>query len=63
VSAPEHEQQVESKSTIRVSLNAKREPQFEVKIVDGVTDPELAELRRQAVASYRELCRELGVAS
>jgi phage RecT family recombinase len=63
MSTVEHDQQVESKSTIRVSLNAKREAQFEVKVVQGVTDPELADLRRQAVASYRELCRELGVAS
>jgi hypothetical protein len=56
-------EQVESKSTIRVSLNAKREAQFEVKVVQGVSDGELAELRAQAVHSYRELCREFGVPS
>jgi hypothetical protein len=54
---------VEAKSSIKVTLNAKRDPQFEAKIVQGVTDPELDELRRQAVHTYQELCRELGVAS
>lgn len=56
-------QQVEAKSSIKVTLNAKREAQFEAKVVQGATDDELATLRRQAVAQYRELCRELGVAS
>lgn len=56
-------QQVEAKSSIKVSLNAKREAQFEAKVVQGATDDKLATLRRQAVNQYRELCRELGVAS
>jgi hypothetical protein len=64
MSAVEHEgQQFEAKSSIKVTLNAKREAQFEAKLVDGVTDDELAKLRGQAVNTYRELCRELGVAS
>lgn len=53
--------QVEQKSSIKVTLNAKREPQFEAKVVQGVTDDELATLRRQAVNHYQALCRELGV--
>lgn len=56
-------QQAEARSSIKVTLNAKREPQFEAKVVQGVTDSELATLRAQAVNQYRELCRELGVAS
>jgi hypothetical protein len=60
MSTPEHPL-VEAKSSIKVSLNAKREAQFEAKIVEGVTDDELTALRGQAVNTYRELCRELGV--
>lgn len=54
---------VEQRSSIKVTLNAKREPQFEAKVVAGATDQELTTLRQQAVNQYRELCRELGVAS
>jgi len=61
MSAPDHDQQVEQKSSIKTSVNAKREAQFEAKIVQGTTDDELTELRRQAVHNHRELCRELGV--
>lgn len=50
---------VEQKSSIKITRNAKREPQFEAKIVEGATDAELAELRRLAVHQYRELDREL----
>lgn len=58
----EFEQQ-ESKSTIRVSLNAKREAQFEIKVVEGATEDEITRLRGLAVNAYRELCREFGVPS
>lgn len=54
---------IEQKSTIKVTLNSKREPQFEARVVQGVSDGELAVLRRQAVNHYRELCREFGVPS
>lgn len=62
MSANDDQIQVEAKSSIKTSLNAKREPQFEAKIVQGVTDVELTELRRQAVHNHRELLRELGIA-
>jgi hypothetical protein len=60
VSAPEHEGQVEQRSSIKVVRNAKGDAQFEAKVVQGATDAELEQLRRQAVAQYRELARELG---
>lgn len=63
MSSHDETQQFEAKSSIKVTLNAKREAQFEAKVVQGVTDAELATLRGQAVNQYRELCRELGVAS
>jgi hypothetical protein len=62
MSASEHEP-VEQKSTIKVTRNAKGEAQFEAKVVHGVTDDELADLRRQAVAHYNALNRELGGAA
>lgn len=52
-------QPVEQKSSIKVTRNAKGEPQFEAKVVDGATDEELTTLRRQAVNQYRELTKEL----
>lgn len=60
----EHDYQpLEQKSSIKVSTTAKGDPQFEAKIVEGATDLELTNLRRQAVHHYRELRRELGMAS
>lgn len=53
-------QPVEQKSSIKVTRNAKGEPQFEAKVVAGATEPELTELRRLAVDQYRQLTRELG---
>lgn len=53
------EYQVEAKSSIKVTRNSKGEAQFEAKVVSGATDEELETLRRQAVAQYRELAREL----
>jgi hypothetical protein len=60
MSAVEEGQQVEAKSSIKVTRNAKGDAQFEAKVVAGVTDTELTELRRQAVHTYQELARELG---
>ena len=51
--------QVEQKSSIKVTRNAKGEPQFEAKVVQGATDDELTALRTQAVTQYRELAKEL----
>ena len=59
MSAQEYEGRVEQKSSVKVTRNAKGEPQFEAKVVAGATDEELATLRQQAVTQYRELAREL----
>lgn len=60
MSAPEHDQPVvEQKSSIKVTLNAKREAQWEVKVVDGSTMGGLDELRRIAVAQHNALIAEL----
>lgn len=64
MSSQEHDGQVvEQKSSIKVTRNAKGDAQFEAKIVAGVTDGELNELRAKAVKTYQELARELGGAS
>lgn len=60
MSANDDQIQVEAKSSIKVTRNAKGDAQFEAKVVDGATEPELNELRRLAVHQYRELVRELG---
>lgn len=60
MSAVEDGQQLEQKSSIKVTRNAKGDAQFEAKIVAGVTDLELDELRAKAVKTYQELARELG---
>lgn len=61
MSSGEHEQPaVEQKSSIKVTRNAKGDAQFEAKIVHGVTDGELADLRRQAVETWQALARDLG---
>lgn len=68
MSANDDQIQVEAKSSIKVTRNAKGDAQFEAKVVDGATEPELNEhswrptltrqLRRLAVHQYRELVRE-----
>lgn len=60
MSSPDEGLQFEAKSSIKVTMNAKGEAQFEAKVVHGVTDDELTTLRRQAVYQYQELARELG---
>ncbi len=57
MSAPE--QQIESRSSVKISRNAKGEAQFEVKVYDGSTEEELDEVRRIAVVQYEALEREL----
>lgn len=59
VSASEHEQQVEARSSIKVTMNAKRDAQWEVKVVDGAEMADLDELRKIAVAQHNALIAEL----
>lgn len=61
MSATEY-QPSESKSSIKTTLNAKHDPQFEIKIVEGTTTEEMDRLRGIAVAQFKALLAELGVA-
>lgn len=53
-------QQVEAKSSIKVTRNAKGDAQFDVKVVAGESDERLNTMRQQAVAQFQALVRELG---
>lgn len=61
MSTPEHVQP-EAKSSFKVTLNAKREPQFEIKVVAGESVQECDRLRGICVAQFRALKQELGIA-
>ena len=50
---------IEQVSKIKVSLNAKGDPQWEISIVQGTSAVEMAELRELAVEQHRALQREL----
>ena len=56
MSAPEQQEQ---RSSIKVVLNAKHEPQFEVKVYAGETGEELDRIRGLAVAQHNHLVQEL----
>lgn len=51
--------QAGSKNAIKAVRNAKGDPQFEIKVIDGATEAELAALRAIAVREYQALGREL----
>lgn len=50
---------IEQVSKIKVSLNAKQDPQWEISIVAGTTADEIADLHALAVAEHRALQRDL----
>lgn len=58
VPAPQHEP-VESRSKIKVTRNAKGDPQWEISVVDGVTREEIERIRSLAVEQHQALVREL----
>ena len=58
MSAVEHEQQTESRSSIALERNARGDCQIKVKLYDGVTETEVDRLRTLAVDNYRQLERE-----
>jgi hypothetical protein len=60
MSTPEHDGQVEARSSIKATRNAKGDAQFEVNVVAGETDDVLNSMLSQAVHQYQELARELG---
>lgn len=53
-----HEQQVESRSSVRLTLNAKGDVQIDVKAVVGDPPEALDDARRRAVAVFADLRRE-----
>lgn len=53
MATPEHDGQVEQKSSIKISTNAKQEAQVEVKIYDGTDETELTRIRELAVNAYK----------
>lgn len=60
MSTTEHEGgQLEQRSKIKVTRNAKGEPQWEISVVIGEDPVALARLREQAVEQHRALEREL----
>lgn len=50
---------IEQVSKIKISLNAKQDAQWEISVVAGTTEAELAELHRLAVAEHKALQRDL----
>ena len=52
-------QEQEQRSSIKVTRNAKGDPQWEVKVVEGSTNESLDEIRRIAVNQYTALRVEL----
>lgn len=59
MSAVETGQQTEQRSSVKVTMNAKHDPQWEIKIVDGATEDEINRLRTLAVEQHRALVTEL----
>ncbi len=51
----------EQRSSIKVTLNAKHEPQFELKVYAGEEESELARIRTLAVEQYKFLLEELAI--
>ena len=50
---------VESRSKVKVTRNAKGDPQWEIAVVEGVTGEEMSRLRTLAVEQHQALVREL----
>lgn len=51
--------QAEQRSRVKVTRNAKGDPQWELSIVEGADEDEVNRLRRIAVAQYNALLSEL----
>lgn len=60
MSTPEHAaESAEQKSSVKVSRNAKGDPQWEIKVVVGTAEYEISLSRAIAVTQYRALEAEL----
>jgi len=55
VSTTEHEPIPEGRSSVKVTRNAKGDPQWEIKVRVGDTAVEVAEARETALANHRAL--------
>lgn len=55
MTATQHEQQAEGRSSIKLTRNAKGDTQIEVKIRVGDTDAEIDNARQKAIATYNDL--------
>jgi len=53
MSTPEHEGQVEQRSSVKIATNAKQEAQVEVKVYDGADEVEVTRIRELAVSTYK----------
>ena len=53
--------ELQQRSSVKLSLNAKRDVQWEIKVVAGDDESVLDEARRIALKQHRELSGELGV--
>jgi excisionase family DNA binding protein len=58
---PRPESDVERMGSVKVTMNAKHEPQFEVKVYVGDSADDLAAARALAVAEFRTLEQEFGL--
>lgn len=59
LSAPEHVQEQDPiGSRVKLTRNAKGEPQWEISVREGSSEEEITRIRGLAVAAYRELERE-----
>jgi hypothetical protein len=61
MSTPEHEYlpPVDSKSSVKITRNAKGDPQWEIKVRAGDTEAEVKEAQRIALAVHQDLARTL----
>lgn len=55
------EYQVEAKSSVKISCNAKGEAQPEIKIVEGADAQEIERIRQIAVLTYNETAKAVRV--
>lgn len=59
MSSPEHDGQVEQRSSVKISTTAKGDAQPEVKVYEGTTLAQMDTLRAIAVATYRATVNEV----
>lgn len=57
--AEQHGEPVEQRSKVKITRNAKGDPQWEVSVVDGVDPAEMARIRTLAVEQHKALVDEL----